>query len=87
MPCLSSHTRTPWPPTPRAQRPPHWYCLLVPQGLGRTLFERLQALYGRQASSMLTVQYRMNAAIMQWASDELYQVRRGLQFLWTFLAA
>lgn len=41
-------------------------------GLGVTLFERLHARHGAAASEMLTVQYRMNAAIMQWASDELY---------------
>lgn len=41
-------------------------------GLSRTLFERLQAMYGDGVSEMLTVQYRMNAAIMQWSSDELY---------------
>ncbi len=34
------------------------------QGLSRTLFERLQHLHP-PASSMLTVQYRMNAGIMQ----------------------
>ncbi|GLC34608.1 hypothetical protein PLESTM_000216800 [Pleodorina starrii] len=43
-------------------------------GLARTLFERLQrSLPG--ASAMLTVQYRMNKAIMQWSSDELYEGR------------
>lgn len=44
-------------------------------GLGQTLFERLQARLGEAASVMLTVQYRMNAAIMDWSSQELYQVR------------
>ena len=42
------------------------------QGLARTLFERLHGLYGQSISEMLTVQYRMHRAIMQWASDELY---------------
>ncbi len=40
--------------------------------MGQTLFERLQALYGDGISEMLTVQYRMNQGIMQWASRELY---------------
>ncbi|KAG2432839.1 hypothetical protein HXX76_008572 [Chlamydomonas incerta] len=40
-------------------------------GLARTLFERLQTSVPT-ASAMLTVQYRMNQAIMQWSSDELY---------------
>lgn len=42
------------------------------QGLSRTLFERLQRLLP-SCSAMLTVQYRMNASIMDWASQELYQ--------------
>ena len=43
------------------------------QGLGVTLFERMQEEFGNSASVMLTVQYRMNSVIMKWASDELYQ--------------
>ncbi|GIL72076.1 hypothetical protein Vretimale_514 [Volvox reticuliferus] len=43
-------------------------------GMARTLFERLQ-LTLPAASAMLTVQYRMNKAIMQWSSDELYEGR------------
>ncbi len=43
------------------------------QGLSRTLFERLQGKFGSTASAMLTMQYRMNTAIMQWPSHELYQ--------------
>ena len=46
--------------------------MLLLQGLGRTLFERLQRLHGSAISQMLTVQYRMHADVMQWASDELY---------------
>ena len=42
------------------------------QGLSRTLFERLQGMYGDSISEVLTVQYRMHAAIMQWSSQELY---------------
>lgn len=41
-------------------------------GLSCTLFERLHALYGDAVAQMLTVQYRMHAGIMQWASDALY---------------
>ena len=33
-----------------------------------------QEMYGEAVSEMLTVQYRMNSAIMTWSSDELYQV-------------
>jgi hypothetical protein len=43
-------------------------------GLSNTLFERLQGSLGPAASCMLTVQYRMNAAIMDWSSQELYGV-------------
>lgn len=42
------------------------------RGLQVTLFERLQHMYGGSVSEMLTVQYRMNASIMRWSSDELY---------------
>jgi ATP-dependent RNA/DNA helicase IGHMBP2 len=42
------------------------------KGYGRTLFERLTALYGDDITSMLTVQYRMHELIMQWSSRELY---------------
>jgi len=42
------------------------------KGYGRTLFERLAALYGDDITSMLTVQYRMHELIMQWSSHELY---------------
>ena len=43
------------------------------QGLGQTLFERLQGKFGGGVSAMLTMQYRMNTAIMQWPSHQLYQ--------------
>lgn len=42
------------------------------RGLLVTLFERAHALWGAAAAEMLTVQYRMNAAIMEWASREMY---------------
>jgi hypothetical protein len=35
-----------------------------------------QGMYGEGCSEMLTVQYRMNSAIMTWSSDALYQVGR-----------
>ncbi len=41
------------------------------QGLGDTLFARVQGGWP-QVSRMLTVQYRMHAAIMQWSSEALY---------------
>lgn len=41
-------------------------------GLACTLFERLQHSLGGDASRMLSVQYRMHAAIMDWSSQELY---------------
>ena len=49
--------------------------VLLLQGLQATLFERLQALHGDAVSSLLTVQYRMHAAIMTWASQALYEGR------------
>lgn len=30
-------------------------------------------MYGDTVVRMLTVQYRMNSAIMEWASDQMYQ--------------
>ncbi|MBK8979509.1 MAG: IGHMBP2 family helicase [Planctomycetes bacterium] len=44
-------------------------------GLARTLFERLDARHGADVTRMLTVQYRMHAAIMQWASAAMYDGR------------
>jgi hypothetical protein len=43
-------------------------------GLSCTLFERLQQSLGDAASCMLTVQYRMHSQIMDWSSQELYEV-------------
>lgn len=43
------------------------------QGLQRTLFERVHRLYGESVAAMLTVQYRMHASIMSWASEEMYK--------------
>ncbi|XP_050808765.1 DNA-binding protein SMUBP-2 isoform X1 [Gopherus flavomarginatus] len=42
------------------------------KGLSLTLMERLIQKYGERIMKMLTVQYRMHQAIMQWASTEMY---------------
>lgn len=43
------------------------------KGLSVSLMERLIQKYGDSIVRMLTVQYRMNSAIMEWASKEMYQ--------------
>lgn len=43
------------------------------KGLSVSLMERLIQMYGDAVVRMLTVQYRMNGAIMEWASDQMYQ--------------
>lgn len=43
------------------------------KGLSVSLMERLIQKYGDSVVRMLTVQYRMNSAIMEWASKEMYQ--------------
>ncbi|XP_061138538.1 DNA-binding protein SMUBP-2 isoform X1 [Syngnathus typhle] len=45
------------------------------KGLSLSLMERLIRMYGDSVVRMLTVQYRMNGAIMEWASKEMYQGR------------
>uniref|UniRef100_A0A8D2JA52 DNA-binding protein SMUBP-2 n=1 Tax=Varanus komodoensis TaxID=61221 RepID=A0A8D2JA52_VARKO len=42
------------------------------KGLSLSLMERLIQQYGDRVVKMLTVQYRMHQAIMQWASTEMY---------------
>ncbi|NXJ77528.1 SMBP2 protein, partial [Trogon melanurus] len=42
------------------------------EGLSLSLMERLIERYGEKVVRMLTVQYRMHEAIMQWASTEMY---------------
>ncbi|XP_064476421.1 DNA-binding protein SMUBP-2-like isoform X2 [Ornithodoros turicata] len=42
-------------------------------GLSLTLMERLLKLHGNSIMKMLTMQYRMNADIMRWSSDKLYE--------------
>ena len=53
------------PPTIRSRR-------AADDGLAVTLFERLDTRYGRVATRMLTVQYRMHERIMAWASAASY---------------
>ncbi|KAM4573807.1 DNA-binding protein SMUBP-2 [Odontesthes bonariensis] len=45
------------------------------KGLSLSLMERIIQMYGDSVVRMLTVQYRMNNAIMDWASKEMYQGR------------
>ncbi|XP_053123961.1 DNA-binding protein SMUBP-2 [Hemicordylus capensis] len=45
------------------------------EGLSLSLMERLLQKYGDRVMKMLTVQYRMHQAIMQWASTEMYEGR------------
>lgn len=45
------------------------------KGLSLSLMERLIQLYSDSVVRMLTVQYRMNSAIMGWASEQMYQGR------------
>ena len=44
-------------------------------GLGVSLFERLMARHGPSISRLLTVQYRMHRAIMDFSSTEFYETR------------
>ncbi|KAM9854607.1 DNA-binding protein SMUBP-2 [Aulostomus maculatus] len=45
------------------------------KGLSLSLMERVIQMYRDSVVRMLTVQYRMNSAIMDWASREMYQGR------------
>ncbi|CAG5957934.1 unnamed protein product [Menidia menidia] len=54
------------PPTIKSQN-------AASKGLSLSLMERLIQMYGDSVVRMLTVQYRMNNAIMDWASKEMYQ--------------
>ncbi|KAM8893138.1 DNA-binding protein SMUBP-2 isoform 1-T2 [Spinachia spinachia] len=56
------------PPTIKSQK-------AASKGLSLSLMERLIQMYGDSVVRMLTVQYRMNIAIMNWASKEMYQGR------------
>ncbi|XP_004553091.1 DNA-binding protein SMUBP-2 [Maylandia zebra] len=56
------------PPTIKSQ-------MAASKGLSLSLMERLIQMYGDSVVRMLTVQYRMNSAIMQWASKEMYHGR------------
>ncbi|KAI1895633.1 hypothetical protein AGOR_G00108240 [Albula goreensis] len=42
------------------------------KGLSLSLMERLIQRYGQTVVRMLSVQYRMNSSIMEWASQEMY---------------
>ena len=44
-------------------------------GLGRSMFERLLALYGDKIRVMLEVQYRMNEEIAEFPNNEFYEGR------------
>ena len=72
-----------WIPLPRCDRLvlAGDHCQLPPtvvsrdaaaEGFNISLFERLVALYGSQIARRLTVQYRMNQAIMDFSSLEFY---------------
>ncbi|XP_066541765.1 DNA-binding protein SMUBP-2 [Hoplias malabaricus] len=54
------------PPTIKSQN-------AADKGLSVSLMERLIQKYGDSVVRMLTTQYRMNSAIMQWASEQMYQ--------------
>jgi DNA polymerase III delta prime subunit len=41
-------------------------------GFGESLFQRMMGLYGPRVARQLTVQYRMNRAIMEFSSREFY---------------
>ncbi|KAM8751786.1 DNA-binding protein SMUBP-2 [Acanthopagrus schlegelii] len=56
------------PPTIKSQK-------AASKGLSLSLMERLIQMYGDSVVRMLTVQYRMNGAIMEWVSKEMYQGR------------
>ncbi|PWA30451.1 hypothetical protein CCH79_00015310 [Gambusia affinis] len=56
------------PPTIKSQK-------AAAKGLSLSLMERLIQMYGDSVVRMLTVQYRMNSAIMEWASKEMYNGR------------
>ncbi|KAI5623998.1 DNA-binding protein SMUBP-2 [Silurus asotus] len=54
------------PPTIKSQN-------AAAKGLSVSLMERLIQKYGDSVVRMLTTQYRMNSAIMQWASEQMYK--------------
>lgn len=45
------------------------------RGLDKTLFGRMQNVFGDEIASLLSIQYRMNAVIMGWSSDRFYEGR------------
>lgn len=56
------------------QLPPTILSTAASKGLSLTLMERLVKAYGSEVTRMLTIQYRMNAKIMQWSSDAMYRL-------------
>nr|XP_057932313.1 DNA-binding protein SMUBP-2 isoform X2 [Doryrhamphus excisus] len=66
--CILSGDYKQLPPTIKSQA-------AASKGLSVSLMERLIQMYGESVVRMLTVQYRMNSAIMEWASKEMYQGR------------
>ncbi|KAM8861024.1 DNA-binding protein SMUBP-2 [Synchiropus picturatus] len=66
--CVLSGDYKQLPPTIKSQK-------AASKGLALSLMERLIQAYGDSVVRMLTVQYRMNDAIMAWASKEMYQSR------------
>jgi len=47
--------------------------LAASKGLSTTLFDRIRTLYGDKVIRLLKIQYRMNALISQWSSNEMYK--------------
>ncbi|XP_034032279.1 DNA-binding protein SMUBP-2 isoform X2 [Thalassophryne amazonica] len=66
--CLLAGDYKQLPPTIKSQK-------TASKGLSLSLMERLIQMYGDSVVRMLTVQYRMNSAIMEWASKEMYHGR------------
>ncbi|XP_019712745.1 DNA-binding protein SMUBP-2 isoform X2 [Hippocampus comes] len=66
--CILSGDYKQLPPTIKSQ-------VAASKGLSLSLMERLIQMYGDSVVRMLTVQYRMNSAIMEWASKEMYHGR------------
>lgn len=66
--CILSGDYKQLPPTIKSK-------IAASKGLSISLMERLIQKYGDSVVRMITVQYRMNSAIMEWASKEMYQGR------------
>ncbi|XP_037538873.1 DNA-binding protein SMUBP-2 [Nematolebias whitei] len=66
--CILAGDHKQLPPTIKSQT-------AASKGLSLSLMERLIQMYGDSVVRMLTVQYRMNSAIMEWASRNMYSGR------------